>query len=858
MKFFPRRFSVLLALALFPLVLRPAALAADEAGLASKTEPISLDVNQAKIENVLRLIGRHYGLNVVAGREVTGTVTIRLQDVTCEEALDAVLRPNGFEYEKKGNLLEVRPITAPKPAAPAPPKPAPEPITRYIPLRYANGKDLVETLKALVPKNGGVFEYNERRNAFFVQAAPDDVDRFEKILAQVDKKVVQVRIEAKIVETLLSDADHLGIDWATSIKLTGASRPVTFPFVESIKGGAFFPLNNTEGVQTSVNSSTSSSTSRNASFFDSRSAFPLGQPVDFRLGHLDATEFSAVLQALNAQTDTKLVASPEVTALDNQQAKITIGSIIPIPTYTRNEERGLTTVSGYDKVETGTTLTVTPRVNDEKSITMILKPEVSDVTGYRGPLEEFPVIETRSAETVVVLEDGKTLVIAGLVRERTFTKTSKFPLLGDIPLLGYLFRYQGEDTEKTNLLIFITPHILDPEKMENEGRGMARLEGQWVPREAAERVTALRGALASPDHEARAAAAAALASPLSDVECTALRPAATLEALVRTDPSPEVRASALVALAGIDPDRAQALVADSSIVADPDAAGALALAALREPSSVLAWLDARAAARGNRADASRRFGDALRSPDAFVRTRAVRALVAIDDVPCEALAPLVSDPDPLVAAAALDALARSGASDFAEVLSARIAKLALGSPDPLVRCAARNVFFTVHSPIDGRRGALSFGMAPDVVSVSGEGPGPFKVRQALSWLAEKSPRHAHLVRLAISEISVVDGPTRVAADRLEISSRDVDAWPLASLSHQLVHFAAHAFRRRVDGPRPLLVEEALAFEEQCRAVNAIGGEPTPQRDALVEFVRKALRTLPPDVPPTLDSLENSR
>jgi type IV pilus assembly protein PilQ len=826
--------SVVLAAAL-ALCARPEARAADEAGGAG--EPISLDLNQAKIENVLRLIGRHYGLNVVAGKEVTGTVTLRLVDVTCEEALDAVLRTNGFEYERKGNLLEVRPKPATKPIEVAPPPPPPKPVTRFVPLHWVNGKDVVETLKGLMPKTGGVFEYNEKQNAFFVQDVPDAVDRFESLVRQIDKKTVQVRIEAKIVETLISDSDRLGIDWSTSIKLAGASRPVTFPFVENVKGGPFFPINNGEGVLTTVNTATSSSASRNASFFDSRSGFPLAQPFDFTLGRLDATQFTAVLEALKAQTDTKLVASPEVTTLDNQQAKITIGNITPVPTYTRNEEHGTTTVSGYEKIETGTTLVVVPRVNDEKSITMVLRPEVSDVTGYRGPLQEFPVVETRSAETVVVLEDGKTLVIGGLVRERTYTKTSKFPLLGDIPLLGYLFQYKGEDVEKTNLLIFITPHILDPEKMENEQRGMAKLEGRWVPREAAARVQALRDALAGASPDLRSAAASALGESMGEVERTALRPAETLESLARTDPSPAVRATALVALGNVEPDRVQAIALAAGFSGDPDAAAALALAAVREPSPALSRLEARAAALAGPGEASRRIDEALRSTDAGLRTRALRAAAIAGGATRDALFRIAQESDPIAAVAALDAIALGGGTSESESLA--LAKLATGASDAVVRIAARDAADRLARPLPSRE-PWTPAAPPLVVPVAGEGAGPFGVQQALAWLAEKSPRDSHLVRLALAEIAVVDGPTRLVGRRLEIAARDAESWPRQSLAHETVHFATHAFLRQADGERPLALEEARAFEEQFRAIHAIAGEPCASRDALVDFVRRAV------------------
>jgi type IV pilus secretin PilQ/predicted competence protein len=828
-----------LAAAVLALALRHAPAAGGEAGESAapprSPETFSLDVNQGKLENVLHLINKQFGLNLVAGKEVTGTVTVHLQGVTVEEALDAILRSNGFEYERKGNIVEVRAIRPPRPPEPQPPAPPPPPLTRWIPLRYATGEALKDTLKTLVPKDGGVLEYNKSRNAFLVQDSPERVARVEALLREIDRRVVQVRIEARILETIVGEHDRLGIDWATTIRLNGASRPVTFPFPQSLKGGPFFPITNKEGVLTTLVTPTASASSRNASFFDSRSGFPLSQPIDFRFGHLDATQFTAVLEALQASTETKLVANPEVTTVDGEEAKITIGSVIPIPTYTRNEERGITTLSGYEKIEVGTTLHVTPRVNDEKSITLFLEPEVSEVVGFRGPLQEFPVTETRSAKTTVVLEDGKTLVIGGLVRERTFQKTSKFPLLGDLPLIGALFRYQGEDKEKTNLLIFITPHILDPERIENEQRGMARLDGRWVPRDAAERVLRVREALESDRHEDRAAAAAALGSELPVVESEILKPAQTLDGLVLWDRSPHVRASALVALAGIDAQRTGSLLADPRLALHPDGGAALALVALGEPSRALRFLAVEAIRAGGRTEAARRFEDALLSPDPGARSRALDALSQLGLLPSRPpLVSLVRDPDPLVAIAALRAAAAHGQT-------AEIARAALGASDPLVRSAARHLLASVEERDAGPRSAPPLSLAiPPECPVRGEGAEALKVRQALAWLAEKAPRLGLAVRAAAVEIALVEGPTRIAdGGRIELSASDAASWPLGSLAHQLVHLATHALLQRAESPGGPAVEEALAFEEQFAAVHALAGEPPAAREKLLDFVRLA-------------------
>lgn len=181
----------------------------------------------------------------------------------------------------------------------------------------------------------------------------------------------------------------------------------------------------------------------------------------FTLGSISYSNFSATLKALNTKTETTLIASPSIATLDGEEANIIIGDKVPIPTYERNAETGSLEITGYEEVNVGVLLAVTPIINNDNTITMKVHPEVSEITGYTGPNNERPVISTREVTTLFTVENGKTMVLGGLTRELVVNTTRKVPFLGDIPLLGKVFTYRDDSNQRRELLIFITPRILD-------------------------------------------------------------------------------------------------------------------------------------------------------------------------------------------------------------------------------------------------------------------------------------------------------------------------------------------------------------------------------------------------------------
>jgi type II secretory pathway component GspD/PulD (secretin) len=183
---------------------------------------------------------------------------------------------------------------------------------------------------------------------------------------------------------------------------------------------------------------------------------------------LDFTGLKAALDILQSRSNTKLVANPRIVTVNNQSATINVGRVLSLPTYERDQQTGKMDITGWVPYNVGVNLSVTPQISPDGHIKLKLKPEVSSLEGYasnRDGVNEGPITSSRTAQTEVLIKDGQTVVIGGLVKDQTLNTIKKIPILGDIPLLGFLFTRKevGSDanpTEKTDLLIFVTAHII--------------------------------------------------------------------------------------------------------------------------------------------------------------------------------------------------------------------------------------------------------------------------------------------------------------------------------------------------------------------------------------------------------------
>lgn len=411
---------------------------------------VTLVFKDADIRTVLHTLSYKSGINIVASSDVEGQVSIRLVDVPWNTALEVILKNHGLASERIGNIIRV--ITLESVAE--------EDLQNEVfVLNYSKAKDVAAAIEATITKRGSV-KYDERTNTIIVTDIPTNLYKVRKVIERLDKRTQQVSIETKIIEARIKDEDELGIDWSVEVTASGSSRPTTLPFDRTE-----IPFSN-KGKNKSIDGYLPLGDS--ATNFPSviSPVFPYVSAGSFTFGTLDFTSLQAVLKLLDKSTDTSILSSPTITTLNNQEAKVVVGTIFNIPTYERNDQTGKMEITGYTEKDIGIILTVTPHVNEAGDIVVDLKPEVSafdqwDNFGSGENAIQAPRFTTRTAETQVMIKDTQTIVIGGLRENQTVSVDKKVPFLGDIPFLGELFKYKEDDIDTKDLLIFVTVRLVD-------------------------------------------------------------------------------------------------------------------------------------------------------------------------------------------------------------------------------------------------------------------------------------------------------------------------------------------------------------------------------------------------------------
>ena len=412
---------------------------------------ISVDFKDADIRQVLRIISIKSGVDIVAGNDVEGVVTIKLTNVPWEEALDIILRTYGFTYERKGRIVRVMTLAALEQEALD---------TEVFPLDYAKAKDVPAVINEMLSDRGRV-KFDERTNTVIVTDVPSTLFQIKEVVKRLDQRTPQVLIETRIVETKLEKDENLGIRWSDSFALTQTqnSFPSTFPFLAEGTLGTF----GDHFISTPPGRA-----GMTASLLDDTPTTSLGS---IGIGTLSSSALSMTLNTLRQRSDTRVVSNPTLTVLDNQLAKIHIGEEFPVPNFSVDPSTGNTTVSGFQTRTIGTVLTVTPHVNPSNEIVVDLKPEIIaattnatfNVSGSQSV--SLPRFTIQTVQTSVRIQDTQTIAIGGLVKDVKLTQVNKVPFLGDIPILGLLFTNvetnggSSNPTLKQDLLIFLTVNL---------------------------------------------------------------------------------------------------------------------------------------------------------------------------------------------------------------------------------------------------------------------------------------------------------------------------------------------------------------------------------------------------------------
>ncbi|MDH4229149.1 MAG: type IV pilus secretin PilQ [Nitrospirota bacterium] len=390
-------------------------------------ERISLDFQDAQIRQVLQLITDVSGRNVVISDSVKGTVTLKLEKVPWDQALDLVLKVGGLGMEEEGNVLRIDTLTAlarqrdEASRAEAAIESAESLTTRMISVHYAKPDDMKKLITdgqgspgGSILSNRGTVSVEDRTKTLIVKEIASNMDLVAKLIRDMDRPTPQVTIEARIVQVTPTFSRNLGIQWGGAASVYGATSYLAPDISVNLPGGA------TEG---------------NLGFSFGRL---IGTPLALDL-RLDAGE----TQGLN-----KVISSPKITVLDNEKASIQAGNQIPFRTVSSEGTK-------VQLIPAVLGLQVTPRITGDGRVSLEISVNKDAPEIINGEI----TIATRHAETTVLMMNGETTVIGGIYEQEQNTSTKRIPFLNKLPLIGLLFENNVKSETVRELLVFITPRI---------------------------------------------------------------------------------------------------------------------------------------------------------------------------------------------------------------------------------------------------------------------------------------------------------------------------------------------------------------------------------------------------------------
>ncbi|MET0556743.1 MAG: type IV pilus secretin PilQ [Vicinamibacteria bacterium] len=423
--------------------------------------PISLDFKDGDLQDIFRLFADISGMNVVVNPGVSGKVTLKLNEVPWDQALDLILKANGLGYTLEGNVIRIARLSDLQKEESDRRKLAEEKAlagdlgTLTTRISYAKAAELSDVLKKAGALSArGTINVDTRTNTMIVKDLPAFLDRSKELIAELDRATPQVEIEARIVVTSRNFTRDLGIQWGFLNQQTnqyGNTNRRTFPSSVVLNGQG---VPSTGGVPAgALGPGSGIGADENRGYAVNLPATGFNTALGITLGNLIGSfNLDAALTALERQGRGRLLSTPKVTTQNNQEAEIKQGVQIPIQTVANNT----VTVTFKDAV---LTLKVTPQITEAG--TVILKVEVeNNAADFANLVNGIPPINTQSAKTQVLVQDGSTAVIGGIYQSNEQTSQSSTPFLGKVPVLGYLFRNRFVQTTNNELLLFITPRII--------------------------------------------------------------------------------------------------------------------------------------------------------------------------------------------------------------------------------------------------------------------------------------------------------------------------------------------------------------------------------------------------------------
>ena len=396
-------------------------------------DKMSINLKNSDIRNVLTMIGELTGLNIVISPNIEDTITANLENVTVQAALDAILKPNNYSYFVQGNIIIVKDLDT---------QLIGELESVVVRLKYINSNDLQAPLSTVLTSRGSIQSFlpvatisgtTGPPNMAIISDVQENISRILSMVKQLDKPIANINISIKFIETQLDTSKAYGIDWTSNpVQIGSATDSLSFPI--------------------SMNNIT--------------------------VATINANQLSNALRIMQARGKSKLLSSPQVTTLDNHQAQTEVSTTVYIEGLNTGASSGTgatgnTNTGNYpgmgfygnmntvQEKDIGIKLQVTPRINENQIITLLVDATVEALLSAAEITTDKPRSTKRSVKTQVSVYNGETVIIGGLIAENVIQNKKYVPILSAIPLIGYFFRTTSVSKEQRELLMFITPTIVD-------------------------------------------------------------------------------------------------------------------------------------------------------------------------------------------------------------------------------------------------------------------------------------------------------------------------------------------------------------------------------------------------------------
>ncbi len=493
------------------------------------SQNVSLELKDMDILEALKYISAKTNLNIIPTKEVTGRVSLNVVDACLKDIFDIILRSNNLAYEKKGNIFNVMSENEYKARYGknfydsrisrvfrlqyAIPDQAfnllntmkseigkvlldsesgvllvidtPERVSSMettltamdqkcvitaFNLKYARAKDVEEQLKSQLDlKKVGSIKSDERTNQVIVQTLPERMEDISRLITGLDQKTRQILIDAKIIQVKLTNELSSGVEWEGLFNI-GKKNGMTY--LGSYPLSSVAPSASTTAWRSRQQVVEDTGYVGSYPFTGTTSNYSGGKQSvgakEIHLGVVGKNDFDVIIKYLQTLGQTRILSNPKLAVVNNQAAKIHVGERQAYITTTTTQTQTSTTVSeAVTYVDVGIQLEVTPTINEDGYVTVKIKPEISSVISFLATSSKnnIPIIDTSTAETIVMVKNGTTILIGGLSKEEKTADSSGMPFLSKIPVIGDMFSTKNTKSKRNELLILITPHIVNGDEL---------------------------------------------------------------------------------------------------------------------------------------------------------------------------------------------------------------------------------------------------------------------------------------------------------------------------------------------------------------------------------------------------------